>query len=220
MVNHHPHGNAYRKTRPGFTLTSDKYNLMFMTANQIGIDARDLQRDVDWRQVMKLILNEADIAGDDFDKMKREVRDRLMETVCLTSNVPPRINIFDEPFFPRPKGHMRRIAISLFERHSTTIEFSLARRNALKTLKDIALNAVTSNVKNSLLINKMEVPEPLKMTLRKEFYNDWARKRFPSYNIYLLPYADSLKRKQEISKMEEKESKYRKSNISLHRVRN
>ena len=30
MVNHHPHGNAYRKTRPGFTLTSDKYNLMFM----------------------------------------------------------------------------------------------------------------------------------------------------------------------------------------------
>ena len=29
--------------------------------------------------------------------------------------------------------------------------------------------------------------------LRKEFYNEFSRKRFPSYNITLLPFAESLK---------------------------
>ena len=191
---------------------------MFMTANQFGLDARDMEKEADWRAVMKMILSEADAAGDDFDKMRSEVRDRLMETLSLTNIIKPSINIFDEPYFPRPKGHMKRIAISLYDRHNTTIEFSLARRNSLKTLKDLALDVVTTNVKNGLQINNMEVPETLKMTLRKEFYNSWARKRFPSYNIYLLPHNEAMKRKNEIEKVEAKEAKTRKSNISLHRV--
>lgn len=100
------------------------------------------------------------------------------------------------------------------------MEFCLGRRNVVKTLKDLSLNAVTTNVKNGLQINKMEVPETLKMTLRKEFYNSWARKRFPSYSIYMLPYKEAMKRKSEIKQVQQKESKIRKPNISLHRVRN
>lgn len=113
-----------------------------------------------------------------------------------------------------------RIAISLYDRHNTTVEFCLGRRNVVKTLKDLSLNAVTTNVKNGLQINKMDVPETLKMTLRKEFYNSWARKRFPSYSIYMLPYKEAMKRKSEIKQVQQKESKIRKPNISLHRVRN
>ena len=71
----------------------------------------------------------------------------------------------------------------------------MARKTAIKTLKDLALtlNAVTSNVTNHLLKSKMEIPETLKMTLRKEFYNKWSRNWFPSYNITLLHFAESLK---------------------------
>merc|ERR1740123_3005507 len=170
----------------------------------------------------------ANRAGDNFDKVQSKVEDRFRSgKIMFDASDQTRVNIFNEPFFPRPKGHMQRIKISLLDSNNITFEFSLARRNTLKTLKDIALNAVISNVRSRLLMKKMEVPETLKMTLRKEFYNDWARKRFPSYNITVSPHAESLKRKREILRMEEKESKHRKSysgtklkntNLSLHRV--
>ena len=192
---------------------------MFMTANQFGLEAKDVTREVDWRPIMKMILNEADTAKDDFEKMMIEVRDRLMETVNIASRITPLVQIYDEPYFPRPKGHMRRIAISLYDRYNTTIEFCLARRNVLKSLKDIALDAVTKNVKNGLQINNMEVPETLKMTLRKEFYKAWAKKRFPSYSIYMLPNNEAKKRKSSIANVQLKESKKAKRpNISLHRI--
>ena len=77
------------------------------------------------------------------------------------------------------------------------VEFSLAKRNAVQTLQDLAINNIIKNVKSHRqrvnVINKMEIPETLKMELRKEFYNEWSRRRFPSYNITLLPFAESLK---------------------------
>ena len=69
-----------------------------------------MEREADWRSVMKMILREADSAGDDYEQLQREVRDRLLETVSLVAATPPSVHIFDEPYFPRPKGHMRRWA--------------------------------------------------------------------------------------------------------------
>ena len=179
---------------PGFTMTSGVYNVMFMTANQFGSLPFKNYRMT--RDLMDLILMLADFMGGNFENIKRELESELragefdgsdgMATEQTT------INIFDEPFFPRPKGHMRRMKISFFDQNNTTFEFSLAKKNTINTLKDLALDAVTSNVTNNLMIDKMEIPETLKMTLRKEFYNEWSRKRFPSYNITLLPFAEYL----------------------------
>ena len=116
-----------------------------------------------------------------------------------------RINIYDEPFFPGQKGH-KRILIHLKFRSDHCIEFSLSRRNTVKTLKDLALKAVSSNVSHSGRINNMDIPETLKMSLMQDFHNDWidwARKEFPR-KTYWLPYAESFKRKKEISNIVEK----------------
>ena len=181
----------------GFTKTLGSYDVMIMTAmTPYGCD-------FDPVPLMNMILELADLEDGDFDKIKSPLEKYLNLEVCGTAEHAT-VNIFDEPFFPRPKGHMRKIKISFFKRvkrqmsklndlYITTVEFSLARRNAIKTLKDLALDAVISNVTSHLMINKMEIPETLKMTLRKEFYNEFSRKRFPSYNITLLPFAESLK---------------------------
>ena len=146
------------------------------------------------KRLMDSILSFAEFESANFENIKRKLEDMLSVTKFYgMATEKTKVNIIDEPFFPRPKGHMRKFKISFFDHKYTTFEFCLARRNAIKTLMDLALNAVTSNVTNHLLINKMEVPETLKMTLREEFYNEWARKRFPSYNITLVPFAESLK---------------------------
>ena len=144
--------------------------------------------------LMDFIRVFADLEDGNFEKIQSELEDFLREEMFYgMATKQTTVNIFDEAFFPRPKGHMRRIRISFLDQYNTIIDFSLAKNNAIKTLEDLALNAVISNVTDHLVINKMEVPETLKMTLRTEFYNEWSRKRFPSYNITLLPFAESLK---------------------------
>ena len=175
--------DEYPPILPGFTMTHGVYDVMFMTANQCGsLPFRNY-----WMTtgLMDLILEVANFMGGNFENIKSELESELragefdgsngMETEQTT------IIIFDEPFFPRPKGHMRKIKISFFDQYNTTVELSLARRNTIKTLKDLALNAVTSNVSDHLAINKMEIPETLKVTLKKELYNEWSRKQFPRY---------------------------------------
>ena len=157
---------------------------MFMTANKFGFDDYPL---------MNIILELAVSNAGNFEKIESELKDMLRWPEELGGEVRATVKFFDESFFPKPKGHMRRIRISFLDQYPTIVDFSLAKKNTIKTLKDLALDAVISNVSNHLVINKMEIPETLKMTLKKEFYNEWSRKRFPSYNITLLPFADSLK---------------------------
>ena len=183
-------------TTPGFTMSSGKYSLMFMTANASGIEGLELKTTRDWTQLMDIILELANRAGDDFDKVKSNLEDYIRAGKIMFEATPQsRVNIFNEPFFPRPKGHMKRVTISLLDHNNIFFQFSLARRNTLKTLKDIALNVVTNNVRNRLMMKKMDIPDTLRRTIKREFYNDWARKRFPSYNITVSPHAESLKRK-------------------------
>ena len=193
----------YPPVHPGFTMTSDGYELMFLTFSAVknnqleslpfDINGSSYERAV-FSQLMSVILDVADDEGDDFEKFRSELEDQFRtEGFIGLATEETTVNIFDEPFFPRPKGHMRRIKISFFDLENTSFEFILTRKTDIKTLQDLALNAVTSNVTNHLMINKMKIPETFKMTLRTEFYNEWSRKRFPSYNITLLPFAESLK---------------------------
>ena len=112
--------------------------------------------------------------------MKSELIKKLMET-WKKKSYQKRVDIFDEPFSPRPKGHMWRILIP-FDRFTYPIEFRLVRRNTLKTLKDLTLNAITSNVRNGLQIDKLEleVPDTLKMSMKQDCY---ARKQFQNSNL-------------------------------------
>ena len=171
------------------------YNVMFMKADKFGNLPYDMDGVV--LGLMDLIMSFARSEDGNFEKIKSRLEDNLRCTK-LYGLAPEQttVNIIDEPFFPRPKGHMRKIKISFFDQQSkiyTIFEFSLARKTDIKTLEDLALNAVISNVTSHLMINKMEIPETLKMTLRTEFYNEWSRKRFPSYNITLSPFVESLK---------------------------
>ena len=97
----------------------------------------------------------------------------------------PRIHFYDEPFFPGLKGH-KRILIHLKFRSDNCIEFSLSRRNPVKTLKNIALKAVSSNVSHSERIYNMDIPDDhLKMSLMQDFHNDWI-KWLAINTLYLL----------------------------------
>ena len=170
-------------------------------------------------KLLKYIVKVADAAGDNFDKIEKNLTDKLRsyhargrrmarrpELLELSDHLSIFTHVYDEPFFPEQKGHMR-VVIS-FDRYGrrSTYEFSLIRRNAVKTLKNLALKAASRNVCHSQRINKMDIPETLKMSLMQDFHNDWidwARKGFPR-KTYWLPYAESLKRKKEISELVKK----------------
>ena len=85
-------------------------------------------------KLTKIILKVADDTGDNFEQIEINLRDLLKRNLTTWGST----HIYDEPFFPRQKGH-KRIVISLGPK---TYEFSLVRVNTSKdkTLKDLQLS--------------------------------------------------------------------------------
>ena len=146
------------------------------------------------RYILKIILNAAHVTEDsNFEDLDFFIFDKLngfmeMMGIWRPGMMPLhqfRINIYDEPFFPGQKGHMR-IVIDFGHSKNSIFEFSLSRRNTVKKLKDLALRAVSRNVSHIReRINKMEIPDipdTFKMLLmldRHNYWINWAREKFP-----------------------------------------
>ena len=159
---------------------------------------------------IKIILKVVDDTGDNFEQIEINLRETLKKIVRMRINGESSdkiisTNVYDEPFFPRQKG-AKRIVISV-EPPYETYEFRLVRVNTFedKTLKNLALKAVTDKLttklpKNVRLINKMDIPETLKVSLIQDSLNGIitrAMKQFPK-KTYWLPYAESLKSKENL----------------------
>lgn len=190
---------AHQLLETPVTMTTDEYEVMFQA--DIGINIETL------RKIMNTILNVADAAGDHFDKdkMRSDLIKKIMETCKskkIEKSIQKRVNVFDEPFSPRPKGHMWRIIIPNIDYPRGSIEFRLVKRHALKTLRDLALNAITRNVENGKQIDKMEleIPDTIKMSMKQDCF---ARKQFPKFEPYeisltkKLQFSEILKRRHE-----------------------
>ena len=190
---------AHQLLETPVTMTTDEYEVMFQA--DIGINIETL------RKIMNTILNVADAAGDHFDKdkMRSDLIKKIMETCKskkIEKSIQKRVNVFDEPFSPRPNGHMWRIIIPNIDYPRGSIEFRLVKRHALKTLRDLALNAITRNVENGKQIDKMEleIPDTIKMSMKQDCF---ARKQFPQFEPYeisltkKLQFSEILKRRHE-----------------------
>ena len=184
-----------RKLLETKVMTTDKYKLIFEPLKGIKMEIL--------KQIMNFILNVADTVGDNFDKdkMRGELIKKIMEKCKCKKDeesIQKRVKVFDEPFSPRPKGHFWRIILKRISlgRFNYNLEFRLAKRNVLKTLKDLALNAITSNVRNGTHIDKLQldVPDTIKMSMKQDCY---ARTQFPKFE----PYEISLTKKQHFSEI-------------------
>ena len=198
-------------------MKSEKYKLKFMSASSFGVEAAQVDEIGDWRCFMRMVLRVAENSQDDMNILKKELSDKITEKIVMTSPLSPLISIYDEPYFPRPRGQMRRVKIDMADRFNTTVELCLIKISSMATLRDLCIGAVSRNIKNGLDINQIEVPEILKEKLRKEFYNQWSCKRFPSFNIHVLPFKDAMKRKMVLDIERQRQPK--RPHVTLQRVR-
>ena len=206
-----------KNTQPGFTLKSERFSLMLMTAHQFGIGARDVEHGVNWRGVMKIVLHAFEKNFDNSDEVKDELREMLTETITFMGDFEVEVGIYEELFFPGPRGHKKRIKISLNDHLSTSVEFCIRKRNNMKSLKDLCMDALVKEIKDGLLINNLNLPATLAYSLRNEYYKYWASEQFPQFNINMLPYKEAMKRKMEHQMEKERETK--KPTITIHRFR-
>ena len=209
--------HTFQKTRPGFTMKSEKYSLKFMSSCSFGVDVAQIDELGDWRCFMRMVLREAENSQDDMDTLKTELGEKIREKIVMTSPFSPLISVYDEPYFPRPRGQMKRIKIEMADRFNTSVELCLIKITSMASLRDLCIGAVSGNIKNGLDINRIEVPETLREKVRKEYYNQWCCKRFPSYNIHVLPLKEAKKRKLVLNLERERQPK--RPHVTLHRVR-
>ena len=160
--------------------------------------------------LIKIILKVVDDTGDTFEQIEINLRETLKRSVRMRINGESSdkisTHVYDEPFFPQQKG-AKRIVISSLEPPYETYEFRLVRVNTFedKTLKNLALKAVTDRLttrypKKVRLINKMDIPETLKVSLIQDSLNGIITRMGKQYpkKTYWLPYAESLKSKENL----------------------
>ena len=203
---------------------SSRFSLKFVSGHQFGVGDRYVvvENEANWRGVMKRVLHAFDKNFDNnVDQIKNELIRILTESIKARVEadvmVEVEIDIYDESF-PRPKGHMRRVKISMNDENSSTAEFCIKKRNCMKTLRDLCLGVLAENINDNLSINNLEIPETLRSSLRHEWVTKWATKRFPSHNIVMLPTKEARKRKMELQMEKEKEPK--KPSVVWYRSRN
>ena len=209
--------HTFQKTQPGFTMVAENYKLKFMSACSLGLEEAELSELGDWRCFMRMVLRQAEQSQGDMLVLKTGLIEKIREKMVLLSPQSPLVSLYDEPYFPRPRGQMRRVKIELLDRYNTIVELCLIKISSMASLLDLTIGAVSNRMNNGLDINGMELPDSLKEKLRKEYYNRWCCKRFPSYNIHLLPYKDAIKRKLALNMERDKEPK--RPRVTLHRVR-
>ena len=163
-----------------------------------------------------MVLHAFEKNVDIVDQIKVELIRSLSEIFIHVSGNEAEVGIYDESF-PRPKGNMRRVKISLNDQNSTTAEFCIKKRNAMQSLRDLCLGVLAEKINDNLSINDMEIPETLKSSLRHEYCNSWATKSFPRLSITMVPYKEAMKRKIELQMEKEKEPK--KPCVIIHRMR-
>ena len=71
-------------THPGYTEASRKYRLTFVTAHQFRRIAIKLKK-MNWMNIMQMIFQVVDAAGDDFEKIKSELENEFSPFMPMSS---------------------------------------------------------------------------------------------------------------------------------------
>ena len=206
------------KTSPGYTLKSERYILRLVCAHQSGRGAMDVEHGVNWSGVMKIVLRAFEKNNDNTENVKHEICKNKYLT--LTGRLRVVVGINDDRFLPGPKGETKVVKISLNDRLSTSVEFTIRKRHIFKSLRDSCLDFLAKEIKEEPLMNTLraEIPRTLLYTLRKEFYKLWATKRFPRNSINILPRQEAILNQLEYQK-EKEERQAKTPALSFHRIR-
>ena len=206
-----------RKTCPGYTLKSQRYLLKLVCAHQFGRGARNVERVVCWWGVMKVVLKAFEKNDENLEKVKHELSEALTSMITFIEDFQVEVNICEDRTMPGPRGETKRVKISLNDRLSTSVEFTIKKRNNIKTLKDICLDFLSKEIKDGLLINGLELPSTLLYSLKTEYYKVWAFQNFPKNSINMLPYREALLMRLE-DQREREARQAKKPKLSLHRM--
>ena len=122
------------------------------------------------------------------------------------------LEVTDDFFFPGPRGHMKRVKLSMQNRSSLSVDFCILRRNIMKSLRDICLDVVAEEVEDGMGINSLEIPLTLVASLRRS----WVAKAFNRNSINMLPQNEAMKRQAEFEK---EKMRSQKPALTLHRIR-
>ena len=139
-------------------MVGEKYKLKFMSACSLGVEEAELSDLGDWRCFMRMVLRQAEKSEEDMLVLKTGLIERIREKMVLLSPLSPLVSLHDEPYFPRPRGHMRRIKIEILDRFNTTVELCLIKLSSMASLLDLCIGAVSNRMNNGLDINDMELP--------------------------------------------------------------
>ena len=180
-----------RRTRPGDVLGSRGFEIMFVAGHQLGVGSYIVEYEMDWTALMEIVLEVLE-EGNNLAKnihtcltniISYHTKDVLNDT---SNKVKVEADISDENYFLSKQA--RSLYIRIVAGASTSLHFFIRRKQILRSLKELAVHAVTDRLKENSKIEELEIPRTLRQEVGQVVEYWWVQMKRPRQRLnYIQP---------------------------------
>lgn len=177
--------NLIIKTVPGFTLESPNFTVNFISGYEGGVVSELLKYETDWMDAMTLILSTLEKFPTSVEFTEKFLATALENLVLSQEggdyfNIKASVKLRDRAFFCPPFGTTKMMTLAFTDSSKTEVLFLVKKKTIIRSLKDIAAEAVVDKLKTEDDIAKLDIPLSLIHNLVKECQNDWNGRYYRS----------------------------------------
>ena len=170
-------------TKPGSKYDSAHYEVIFVKGHQVGIGCYLVEYEMDWANLMNLILDTFEKTSNDDAKLSRSLSRSIEARIDrrFMSSTEPSIKvdveILDQDYFPLKQT--KSLHVTFFDSFTTSLIFFIRRKQVMRTLKDASIQKVSELLqKKRQELDSLELPLSLKTELLSESQNIWYQTQF------------------------------------------
>ena len=171
-------------TKPGSKCDSNQYEVIFVKGHQIGIGCYLVEYEMDWTNLMNLILDTFEKTSNDDKKLSQSLSQAIESRIdrrfmsASEADIKVEIEILDQDYFPLKQT--KSLHVTFFDNFTTSLIFFIRRKQVMRSLKDASLQKLSELLqkKRRERLDSLELPLSLKSELLTESQNIWYQTQF------------------------------------------
>ena len=169
-------------TKPGSKFDSENYEIIFVKGHQIGIGCYLVEYEMDWTNLMNIILNTFENVSNDVKNISETLSQTigsLIDRRFLSSpgsEINVGIDILDQDYFPLKQT--KSLHVTFDDNFKTSLIFFIRRKQVMKSLRATSLQKLSEIIQKRAGLESLEIPLTLKRELLTESRNIWYQTQF------------------------------------------
>jgi len=170
-------------TVPGYTMESEEFKIKFVGATQDGVQNYTMEYETDWEDVMTSLMLCLETFPLDVERAEQMAKGEL-ETWAKEQEGGKELKLsmdikFCERLHPLTWiGGSKDLKVRFSDKSHTEANFIVVKKRIIKSLQDLAAEALSTNLKSFSSVSTFQLPITLRMLVKKWYCDQWSRRFF------------------------------------------